>query len=555
MPNLVKHNTSTETQALRKGNFYLAVGDVPKGLTSESGFWTGYDVPPGGYVIYLDKSFQGPSIYAATSDEELVSLVNRISSSSFTSLAQALGWAAGQTGVMIVNKQYPAIITQGLVMNLDASFTTSYPSGGTVWYDTSPLVNNGSLSNGPTFSNNGYFSFDGVDDFGTVSNNSSLQITGDQTLEFIVYPKRRSVRQNWYNKAYGGEGTITYETGGALNYFWGTSGVNAQPYQGVTTNGTPLATLNLWYHVTLVRELSTPSRTVKWYINGVLNRSVAAAYTAATAGSASILIGRGYTNNFQGDVGFARQYNIALSQAQVLQNYYQAPIVTENLVFSADPGNLVSFEPGTTTAYSLANPQFSGSLVNGVGYSSADSGKWVFDGVNDYLFFSGTPDALEGNPNFTVCGFFRRTENSLVQSGFWGIGGSATDQGINNWNSGNTNQITIDMWGRSTFTTGQTYPLNQWIFVAWQKVAGNMTRANCTIWVNTTSYTGSQLSIIRGESGPPNINNLGITLGSINNSTTYPSGVDIGCIYIYDRVLSGDEVLQNFNAQRTRFGI
>jgi hypothetical protein len=217
----------------------------------------------------------------------------------------------------------PKIITDGLVLSLDAANTKSYPASGTTWKDLSGNGNNGTLINGVGYSsdNRGNLVFDGVNDYGQINNTSTLQITGNQTLEFFVYPKRRDRRQNWYDKAYGGEGTITYETNGALNYYWGTAGSNTTPYQGVTTNGTPLATLNTWYHVVLVRELSTPSRTVKWYINGILNRTVAASYTAATASSSNIRIGLGYTAYFQGNIQTVRIYNIALTAQEVLQNF------------------------------------------------------------------------------------------------------------------------------------------------------------------------------------------------------------------------------------------
>jgi len=179
------------------------------------------------------------------------------------------------------------------------------------------------LYNSPTYNSEGggILDFDGTDDYGEILNNETLQITGDQTLEFWVYPKRRNIRQNFYNKAYGGEGTITYETSGALNYYYGTNGGNGSPYQGFGTTGTPMATLDEWYHITLVRDLSSASKTLKWYINGVLNRSASATYSSATAGTNNILIGDGYTNNFQGKIGIVRVYNIALSESEVSQNY------------------------------------------------------------------------------------------------------------------------------------------------------------------------------------------------------------------------------------------
>ena len=60
----------------------------------------------------------------------------------------------------------PRIITDGLVLCLDAANRQSYPGSGTVWTDLAGS-NNGTLTNGPTFSsaNGGSIVFDGVDDF------------------------------------------------------------------------------------------------------------------------------------------------------------------------------------------------------------------------------------------------------------------------------------------------------------------------------------------------------------------------------------------------------
>jgi hypothetical protein len=61
----------------------------------------------------------------------------------------------------------PDIITDGLVLYLDAANPNSYASGSTTWRDISRGGNNGTLVNGPTFnsSTSGNIVFDGVDDY------------------------------------------------------------------------------------------------------------------------------------------------------------------------------------------------------------------------------------------------------------------------------------------------------------------------------------------------------------------------------------------------------
>ena len=71
----------------------------------------------------------------------------------------------------------PEVVEDGLVLALDAGNTKSYPGSGTTWTDLSGNGNNGTLTNGPTYSssNGGSIVFDGVNDFVDISN--SFQVS------------------------------------------------------------------------------------------------------------------------------------------------------------------------------------------------------------------------------------------------------------------------------------------------------------------------------------------------------------------------------------------
>ena len=218
---------------------------------------------------------------------------------------------------------------------------------------------------------------------------------------------------------------------------------------------------------------------------------------------------------------------------------------------------------GNTVWKDISGGGYNGTLTSGPLFNTSNNGSIVFDGSTQFSTFTPTPTILQGNPNLTVIGFYKRTA-SFSSKGFWGIGGSnagGTRQGICNWNSGNTNEITIDSWGESTFTTGQTYPLNTWIGVAWRKIAGPTTRANCIISIfdgtNITHYTSTALTVLRAESATNlNINSIGgITLGSISVDTGYCSPINIANHCIYNRLLSDAEIMQNFQTTKTRFGL
>ena len=81
----------------------------------------------------------------------------------------------------------PKIVTDGLVLYLDAANPYSYPGSGTTWNDISRSQLSGSLINGPTFDsgNAGSIVFDGVDDYATISN-SSTSLTFSN-IEFSVF--------------------------------------------------------------------------------------------------------------------------------------------------------------------------------------------------------------------------------------------------------------------------------------------------------------------------------------------------------------------------------
>jgi hypothetical protein len=64
MPNTIKYSTSGDTQSLKKGNFYIGVGDVPKGPSNTTGHWQGITPPTSGYTIYIDGGVGGVRIMA-----------------------------------------------------------------------------------------------------------------------------------------------------------------------------------------------------------------------------------------------------------------------------------------------------------------------------------------------------------------------------------------------------------------------------------------------------------------------------------------------------------
>lgn len=196
--------------------------------------------------------------------------------------------------------------------------------------DYSGYNNNGTLTNMPanpwkcasadTPSGKGCsLEFDGSNDHVDLVNPSTLQITGNQTISIWLYPYNFSARRNPYAKAYGGEGTITQEINGTVNYYYGTCGGNCSPYQGFTM--TSFLRLNEWNHLVLVRDLTNMK--LKWYKNGAKTNEINAFYAFATASALNAYIGRGYVSYYYGLIDEARIYSQALSSAQIQKLYAQ----------------------------------------------------------------------------------------------------------------------------------------------------------------------------------------------------------------------------------------
>ena len=106
---------------------------------------------------------KGPSIMVANNDNDAINIVNGLSGNNYTTIEDALGWVSSQDDVYVQNKTMENIVTDGLVLYLDASNVESYPKGGNIWYDLSGNGNNGTLINGVSY--NGDMVFDGTNQF------------------------------------------------------------------------------------------------------------------------------------------------------------------------------------------------------------------------------------------------------------------------------------------------------------------------------------------------------------------------------------------------------
>ena len=239
-------------------------------------------------------------------------LPTRNNQAPFTTIASALAWVAASSTFNMVSGTLDNIVTNGLVLNVDASQKGSYPGSGTTWYDLAG-ANDGILTNNPTYnsSNGGSIVFDGVDDYVDIGYKIGL-LNSDITQEAWV---NTDVMINWH-------GIISNMPS------WGTGfSLQIGPVQKIaamisgaylTTSWTPL--VGVWYHIVATHRSSDNLNVL--YVNGVQENSVIREISYVE--NAVTRIGVFYTYNqlhFDGKIGVVRSYNRALSASEVLQNF------------------------------------------------------------------------------------------------------------------------------------------------------------------------------------------------------------------------------------------
>ena len=218
----------------------------------------------------------------------------------------------------------PRIVTDGLVLALDAGNTKSYPGIGTAWTDLSGNGNNGTLVNGVGYNsgNGGALSFDGVNDYVSFSYNSSYNI-GGRNLTLSSWIMATSL----VNATHGG-GIIVRDSGANDGLYEilliNTSSKNWVLFRmnGITNYSPKIIPieLNTFYNITCVYD----NGTMRNYVNGVQEGSGSTQnIDITTSGTRTLRIGRRFQNiaEFPGRIPQVSIYNRALTAEEIQQNF------------------------------------------------------------------------------------------------------------------------------------------------------------------------------------------------------------------------------------------
>ena len=229
--------------------------------------------------------------------------------------------------------------------------------------------------------------------------------------------------------------------------------------------------------------------------------------------------------------------------------YFSGPnIVTENLTFAIDAGSTRSYPGSGTTVTSLVGSA-TGTLNNGVGFSTANGGNFTFDGVDDYINLGVGTGLNQYSGDFAISVWVMRV-----------TGG------------GNYGSIVADYYTNTTSTT------NEWQIMVGPNSQFNLYRVGSGYVINNTSSgfsNGTWINLVVTRIGSTismyannnliatatNSTTFGTSTGNFNigidgNNSSEPLTGKISALQIRNsQGLTAAEVTQNFNAQKQRFGL
>lgn len=223
---------------------------------------------------------------------------------------------------------------------------------------------------------------------------------------------------------------------------------------------------------------------------------------------------------------------------------YNPSIITNGLVFCLDAANTKSY-PGSNTVWTDLAIRAACTLTNGPTYSANNQGYISFDGTDDYVVLPNNSFSTLTNTTFSVW-FYLNSGANWQRIYDFGRG-----QGLNVFFTPTSNsgvpRFVINIGGgeqQLNDTTGASTGVWYNFVVTLNGSIGQMYRNNVLV-ASSSSFTYTPAS-------------LGSTTQTWFGRSQYPDPYLNGSIAqfsAYSRVLSAEEISQNYNALRGRFGL
>ncbi len=210
--------------------------------------------------------------------------------------------------------------------------------------------------------------------------------------------------------------------------------------------------------------------------------------------------------------------------------YSGVNINTSGLILSLDASSNRSYSGSGNTAYGLVGG-IGGTLVNGVGFTSSNGGSFVFDGSNDFI------DLGSSIQNY-----------SLFTTSFW------------------INYNFFDGSHRSPLgDNAQTFGYHILFLSGTIYIGFSSGGFNGVVHNNISANNWYNFAVTKNPSNDIRFYQNGILLGTVNNTATVSvNKIGVGYVYdnakissvqFYNRALSAQEIKNNFEATRDRYGI
>ena len=442
----------------------------------------------------------------------------------------------------------PSLVTDGLIIYLDANNSSSYAGTGSTWYDLSGNGRHASLISSPTYEGFGlgkYLSFDGSSNYATIP--------------YTITDNSITVGFWYYSKIFSSNSSLD-----ALisNYTSGISGFDVRLNSSTTINLAISFSLsesqvsfgtinnNTWYYVVFTYD----GATIKTYLDGVLKNSTNKVGTRDNG--TQICIGTSaFDTGRKATCGIPQVmiYNRALSDSEILQNYNatkkrylpEENIVRNGLVLHLDAGSASSY-PGTgITVTNIGSVSAQGAtLLNGVSYGNANKGYFITDGSNDTIQGPNLTNIMLGSTSATMQAWFfpsalPNTYNTVIDvSGrnmsLW-IGPNGSGQ-FYGWGGGFS-----DLYGTNFSWQSSSWQMVTMVTSSTSSSIVNLIKNNFEITQSLATYGTSFTGVIELGGNPSG--------GGVNFNGRY------GILLIYNRSLSNSEITQNYNALKTRYGL
>ena len=237
--------------------------------------------------------------------------------------------------------------------------------------------------------------------------------------------------------------------------------------------------------------------------------------------------------------------------------HYSPNVVTDSLILSVDAANTKCYTPSATTLKELTAVN-TGNLIAGVGYSSANLGAWTFDGTDDYIDLGTRLPSLGLTYPMSIDIWFKPTAGLTSSTGIF----AGAVNPVNNVYLGFSIILSLPTYviqaqigdgagagstNRRTLLTTQSVNAGAWNHVVATASAGPVFE----VYINGVLATGAT----SGSGGPLSWGtNATAQIASYAGFPNELSG-SVASVKYYNKKLSASEVLQNYDALKTRFGL